>query len=279
MKLNKLSLVLSLSVVTSLVSYPLQALEKDKEINWVTTYGSSGSSTIAGSYDIINDIENLVDNKIIAAGTFDGNKVNERKSDGALMLYDSKGNLQWEKQIGGSKADSFNAVTASNHGGYVTVGVSQSNDGEMLDLNKGGKDGVIAKFDDDGNVEKITTFGGSDSDELKDIVNTYDGGYVAVGYTHSVDGDLADTSKNEIDRDAVIVKYDQNLCIQWVKTAGGTGGSAAVKKQDEFSKVITCNDGGFLAVGFSNAEDGDLAEISLGGKDAFVVKFDEHGNK
>lgn len=163
MKLNKLSLVLSLSVVTSLVSYPLQALEKDKEINWVTTYGSSGSSTIAGSYDIINDIENLVDNKIIAAGTFDGNKVNERKSDGALMLYDSKGNLQWEKQIGGSKADSFNAVTASNHGGYVTVGVSQSNDGEMLDLNKGGKDGVIAKFDDDGNVEKITTFGGSDS--------------------------------------------------------------------------------------------------------------------
>lgn len=279
MKLNKLSLVLSLSVVTSLVSYPLQALEKDKEINWVTTYGSSGSSTIAGSYDSINDIENLVDNKIIAAGTFDGNKVNERKSDGALMLYDSKGNLQWEKQIGGSKADSFNAVTASNHGGYVTVGVSQSNDGEMLDLNKGGKDGVIAKFDDDGNVEKITTFGGSDSDELKDVVNTYDGGYVAVGYTHSVDGDLADTSKNEIDRDAVIIKYDQNLSIQWVKTAGGTGGSAAVKKQDEFSKVITCNDGGFLAVGFSNAEDGDLAEISLGGKDAFVVKFDEHGNK
>ena len=63
MKLNKLSLVLSLSVVTSLVSYPLQALEKDKEINWVTTYGSSGSSTIAGSYDSINDIENLVDNK------------------------------------------------------------------------------------------------------------------------------------------------------------------------------------------------------------------------
>ena len=91
MKLNKLSLVLSLSVVTSLVSYPLQALEKDKEINWVTTYGSSGSSTIAGSYDIINDIENLVDNKIIAAGTFDGNKVNERKS---ALLKSSKEFLQ-----------------------------------------------------------------------------------------------------------------------------------------------------------------------------------------
>lgn len=279
MKLNKLSLILSLSMVTLVARYPLQALEKSDGINWVSTYGSSGTSTITGSCDSINDAERLVDNNVIAAGTFDGNKVNDRKSDGALMLYDNMGNLQWEKQIGGSKADSFNAVTASNHGGYVAVGVSQSDDGEMLNLNKGGKDGVIAKFDDEGNIEKIDTFGGDDSDELKDIINTYDGGYVAVGYTHSINGNLADTDKNETDRDAVIVKYDQNLNIQWVKTAGGTGGSATVKKQDEFSKVITCIDGGFLAVGFSNADDGDLDGISLGGKDAFVVKFDENGNK
>lgn len=279
MKLNKLSLVLSLSMITLVAGYPLQALEKSNGINWVSTYGSSGTSTIAGTCDSINDTERLVDNKVIAAGTFDGNKVNDRKSDGALMLYDNMGNLQWEKQIGGSKADSFNAVTASNHGGYVTVGMSQSNDGEMLNLNKGGKDGVIAKFDNVGNFEKIDTFGGNDADELKDITNTYDGGYVAVGYTHSTDGNLTAVNKTETDRDAVIIKYDQDLNIQWLKTAGGTGGTCAVKKQDEFSKVITCMDGGFLAVGFSNAEDGDLDGISLGGKDAFVVKFDEKGNK
>ena len=141
--LNKaLISVLSLGMIVSMCSITVNAVETDNVANWVTMYGDNGNNSITP--DTVNDAERLINGDIIATGTFDGNKVTgieqaKGKSDGAVMLYDKNGQIKWETLIGGSAADSFNAVTEANDGSYVAVGVSQSNDGNLANLNKGGK--------------------------------------------------------------------------------------------------------------------------------------------
>lgn len=282
--LNKaLISVLSLGMIVSMCSITVNAVETDNVANWVTMYGDNGNNSITP--DTVNDAERLINGDIIATGTFDGNKVTgieqaKGKSDGAVMLYDKNGQIKWETLIGGSAADSFNAVTEANDGSYVAVGVSQSNDGNLANLNKGGKDGIIAKLDSNGTLIKVVTVGGSDADELKAIKPAGDGGFIVAGYSHSTDLDMNGLNKIETDRDAIIVKIDQDLNIEWINRAGGTGGDKAVKKMDEFTSVVAnYGDGSYLAAGYSSSSDGDLEGLAHGGKDAFVVKFNENGTK
>lgn len=254
--------------------------ENNNPINWISMYGNFGNSTITP--DSINDAA-ITNSNIIAAGTFDGNKVTnveniKGKSDAAIILYDKNGNQKWETLVGGSSADTFNSVVVSSNGGYIAAGTSQSTDGDLENISKGSKDGIVAKFDNSGKLEKIVTIGGSDTDELKDIIMTYDGGYLVVGYSHSTDGDLEKLNKGT-DRDAIIAKLDKDLNIEWIDRAGGSGGDGAVKKMDEFSSVMTSSDGGYLAVGYSNSTDGDLENISKGSKDALMVKYSADGTK
>lgn len=275
--------ILLAGLIISTYPVSINAIEKDNIANWVTMYGNGGSSSITP--DKVSDAKKLINGDIIATGTFDGNKVTgvegtKGKSDGAVMLYDKNGQLKWESLIGGSGADSFNAITETDCGNYVAVGISQSNDGDFANMNKGGKDGVIVELDSQGTVVKVITVGGSDADELKAIQATRDGGFIVVGYSHSTDLDMSGLDKTETDRDAIIVKFDQNLDIEWINRAGGTGGEDKIKKMDEFTSVVAnYSDGSYLAVGYSNATDGDLEGIAQGEKDAFVVKFNEHGEK
>ena len=268
--LNKaLISVLSLGMIVSMCSITVNAVETDNVANWVTMYGDNGNNSITP--DTVNDAERLINGDIIATGTFDGNKVTgieqaKGKSDGAVMLYDKNGQIKWETLIGGSAADSFNAVTEANDGSYVAVGVSQSNDGNLANLNKGGKDGIIAKLDSNGTLIKVVTVGGSDADELKAIQPAGDGGFIVAGYSHSTDLDMNGLNKIETDRDAIIVKIDQDLNIEWINRAGGTGGDKAVKKMDEFTSVVAnYGDGSYLAAGYSSSSDGDLEGFAHGG--------------
>ena len=73
---------------------------------------------------------------------------------------------------------------------------------------------------------------------MKAIQPAGDGGFIVAGYSHSTDLDMNGLNKIETDRDAIIVKIDQDLNIEWINRAGGTGGDKAVKKMDEFTSVV-----------------------------------------
>lgn len=279
-------------------------------VNWTKLFGESGTSTIATTADSVNDTQRLVGNGFVAVGAFDGAKsddaaIKANKTDATISRSAADGTLQWQKTFGGTKTDAFSAVidvtdlNADNpdadHAGFVAVGYAQSNDGDLDGLNKGGYDGVIAKFDADGNLVKAVTFGGGDKDELTDVVPALDGGYVVSGYANSADGDLSSTGKST-GPDAIVAKYSADLELQWVTAVGGT--QADGTEQERFTKVValpgaTAKDAdgneyqvaeGYVAVGYSNVTDGDYAKadggtINRGGYDAVVAKFDAAGAK
>lgn len=188
-------------------------------------------------------------------------------TDAILVKYDDNGEKIFNKNFGGSGTDIFYGITKTTTG-YVMVGSTASNDGQMSGLNKGGTDGIIIKTDFEGNLVWIKTFGGSGTDVFKSvhITNT---GYMVAGNSNSTNGDLS--GKNKGGYDAVVVKYDYDGNIIWQENYGGTG-------NDYFESVVK-GYVNFYLVGNSNSTDGDLESVSKkGGIDSIVVKYDPDGN-
>ena len=116
--------------------------------------------------------------------------------------------------------------------------------------------------------------GGNAQEELKKTITLTDGSLLSVGNTNNKtpNGDLTNTGKGE--KDALIVKYDANGNKIWDKIFGGT-------KQEEYKDIITTNDGGYIAIGYTaSPTGGDITDTNKGGElDALVVKYDASGNK
>ena len=96
----------------------------------------------------------------------------------------------------------------------------------------------------------VSTLGGSSGDYYLSVIQSNDGGYIAVGYQES-EGQGA--------YDALIVKYDSNLNVV---TQKGLGGSS----NDYYQSVIQSDDGGYIAVGNQDSE-------GQGAYDALITKL------
>ncbi len=157
------------------------------DILWQKCLGGSDS-------DYAYSISNTPDNGFIIAGSTnstDGQvSGNHGGYDAWIVKLDSAGNIMWSHCYGGSKNDTAYWVEPTRDGGYIFVGSTSSNDGDVTG-NHGGADAWMVKLDSAGNILWQKLFGGSADDQFKCIKQTTDGGYVVLGRTSSIDGDLA----------------------------------------------------------------------------------------
>lgn len=112
------------------------------------------------------------------------------------------------------------------------------------------------------------TFGGDVRDELRSVIKTSDGGFVATGITYSNNEDLEGLSHGN--GDALIVKYDASGNVLWKNVFGGSN-------YDVYTRVIELQDGSYLVVGYSYSSDADLNEFDCDNKWIYV-KYDVNGN-
>ena len=252
--------LISLSL-NSFATLPTHAAEA--KMDWLKNIGGSGS-------DMFYSVKQTSDGGYIAAGataSSNGDLNNNKGSDDALIVkLDDKGSITWIKNIGGSSSEYFNTVQQTSDGGYIAAGYSQSSNGDIGN-NKGELDALIVKLDGNGNIVWLKNVGGSKSESFEDAQQTSDGGYIAVGYSNSNDGDL--TSNRGYD-DAILVKFDTNGNITWIKSIGGSSG-------DQFYSVQQTSDGGYIAAGNSGSTNGNISG-NKGNTDGILVKFDASGN-
>jgi hypothetical protein len=173
--------------------------------------------------------------------------------------------IEWEFTAGGSGDDSGRKLLLTD-GGVIVIGTSSSSDFDMIE-NQGGKDAVIFKMDQEGNTLWQHTYGGSDNDVIYDIEETPDQGFIAVGYSSSNNGDLAE---NNGMKDYWIFKVDSQGALQWTKTYGGANDDVACS-------VYVTQDEGFVVAGDSRSGDGDVS-ANYGNKDCWVIRLDSSGN-
>ena len=206
---------------------------------------------------------NIPSSKTLKAKAF---KLNWTDSDTVSQAYIFLMQLKLSKCFGGTGTDYLNNVIQTNDGGYLAVGYTNSNNGD-IPVNHGQYDGWITKVDSNGNKVWSKTFGGSDYDCFYSIIQTSDGGYLAVGHTLSFDGDI---SGNYAGSDGWIIKIDSNGNIEWSICFGGS-------KSDFLYSVIQTSDGGYLAVGYTSSNDGDISD-NHGALDGWLIKIDANGN-
>ena len=190
---------------------------------------------------------------------------NHGGSDIWIVKLNSTGDLDWQKMLGGTSDDWFASLQQTTDGGYIVLGSTESNNGDVTG-NHGDADMWLIKLNDTGAISWQKTFGGTDYDEGKFVRQTADSGYIIAGFTASNDGDI---TGNHGDYDAWIAKLNSAGTIEWQKCLGGT-------LSDEAICIQQTNDGGFITSIRSTSSDGDF-DINRGIYDSWIVKMDNTG--
>ena len=265
---------------------------------WIVKYNRHGKiqwdKTIGGSdNELLSSVKQTKDSGYILGGSSISNKSGEKTEDNKcncndqlhgfdywIVKLNSKGQIQWDKTIGGSDNDGFAAVEQTKDGGYILGGSSSSNkSGDKTQDSRGRSDYWVIKTDNAGNIQWQRTIGGSNDDNLTAIHQTSDGGYVVVGLSNSnrsgekTENNKCNCKKLEAPWDYWIVKLNSKGQIQWDKTIGGSN-------YDYGQVVEQTRDGGYIVGGFSESDaSGDKTENSKGATDYWIVKLDDKGNK
>lgn len=129
---------------------------------------------------------------------------------------------------------------------------------------------VSAVFSQAPSIQWKANFGGTNTDRVKSICKTSDGGYAAVGYTESSDFDVTGFHGN---RDIWVVKTDANGALLWSKAIGGGN-------VEEGNAIIEKSDGDLIIVGYTESLNQDFMTPAIpnyGGKDLCVIRLNSDG--
>ncbi|MEA5427362.1 T9SS type A sorting domain-containing protein [Arcicella lustrica] len=190
-----------------------------------------------------------------------------------LVKTDAKGNKVWEKTFGGTKDENLASMLATADGGYVLLGISNSDiSADKSEASRGTNDYWVIKVNANGTKVWDKTFGGNAQDTPKSIVATADGGFILGGQSLSgLSGDKTEASKGTYDY--WIVKINANGSKVWDKTFGGDN-------EEYLSKILIITDGGYLLGGYSSSGiSGNKSETSKGASDYWIVKINANGSK
>jgi hypothetical protein len=99
------------------------------------------------------------------------------------------------------------------------------------------------------------TYGGTEEDFGRSVVETSDGGYAVAGKTESFGSGSSDVW---------LVKTDVNGTMEWNQTYGGTSNELGG------NSVVETSDGGYAIAAIT-------ASYGAGGNDVWLIKTDEYG--
>ncbi|HLG34860.1 MAG TPA: T9SS type A sorting domain-containing protein [Bacteroidia bacterium] len=238
-------------------------LDSVGNIQWQKSLGGTNA-------DVANSVQETVNGGYIVAGSSNSNSGdvtgNHGNYDYWVVKTNSIGNIQWQKSLGGTDADAANSVLQTVDSGYIVVGYTRSENGDVSgshDTSGFSSDYWVVKLDTAGNVQWQRCLGGTSSDHAYSIQQSADGGFILVGLTGSNDGDVSGYHGGP---DYWIVKTDYSGQIQWQKCLGGTNGDIAYSVQQT-------NDGGYILAGKTGSYDGDVSGNHGGVNDFWIVKL------
>lgn len=169
-------------------------------------------------------------------------------SDVLLIKTDADGNQQWMKTIGSSGWEYAYGLCNAAGGGYYITGYTTGYGTLSKDL-------ILYKTDADGNEQWRRTFGGSDIEVGKSVVQAPDGSVIVCGYTQS-----QGTGEDDI----MLIKTDAAGNQKWIRTYGGT--SSELGKQ-----VLVNSDGDYVILGSTGS-------LGAGNRDYWLICSDTAGN-
>ena len=163
-----------------------------------------------------------------------------------LVKTENTGQVEWQRTIGGFRADYGFSIRESSDGGYILAGRTDS-------FGAGGTDAWLVKTDVTGQVEWNATFGGMEEDVAITVITTVEG-YLVVGGTRSYGAG---------GMDMWLIKADEDGQVEWNQTIGGT-------QDDLANAAVASSDGGFVITGFTES-------YGMGDRDVWLIGINGTG--
>jgi hypothetical protein len=128
-----------------------------------------------------NAVLPLADGRFMLAGST--NSMGAGNYDFYLVQLNANGDTLWTKTYGGTENDMATGIQQTSDGGFILVGNSAT-------LSAAGTDVCLVRTDSSGNLLWAKNYGGAEADEGYAVLQTSDGGFIAVGNTLSISTDL-----------------------------------------------------------------------------------------
>jgi hypothetical protein len=214
--------------------------DKNGDTLWTRTFGDANGQEAKG-------IEKQDDSLYIVAGLW-GN-INTNSTDPFAMKINLNGDTSDFHFYGNNLQNFGQSLCKTADGGYAIAGWSTVDYGGTYS-----PDGVIYKTDSNLNLQWTKYYGTIYNEDIFDIQNTYDNGFILVGYSQR-------PGQGE---DVYIVRTDSIGDTIWTKTIGGA-------YDDRAYSVVQSPDSGFAIVG-------NTYSYGAGGSDAFFLKLKPNGD-
>jgi len=164
-----------------------------------------------------------------------------------IIKLSSRGDLIWQKTIGGIGTERAASAVEGRDGELIVAGITTS-------FGSGFDDAFIVKLNNNGDIVWQKIIGSDKYDMTKSVIAAGDEEYIIAGEISSfVNGDT----------DAWVFKLDTYGNIVWQKIIGGT-------EMDKANSVVHTNDGGFAIAGLTYS-------FGAGESDMWIIKLDTTG--
>ncbi|MCX6352559.1 MAG: T9SS type A sorting domain-containing protein [Bacteroidetes bacterium] len=245
--------------------YWLIKLDNQGKMEWQKTYGGSNQEYIT-SIILYKD-----SGYIVVGSSYSGDGDITRhlgSADFWILRLDRNGSIIWQKTYGGYQEDEPYAVAITPDSGIVLAGYTKSDSGDVK-YHYISADIWIIKLNKIGEMLWQKTYGTSTYEYAEKILVTQDSGFIVCANGSSQYDSVV---KNvHWGGDGWLIRLDKNGNKLWGYAYGGAG-------EDVFTDVKITKDKGYIAVGYTLSNDGDLKN-NLGYTDAFIVKVDRYGKK
>lgn len=190
-------------------------------------------------------------------------------------------------RVGGNGNEQISRLYPTSDGGYIggnyttTWDFKQSNNDGSVDrppttvVGNGSHGAYIAKFDKNGDVEKILRFsdsapGHNSGENISQIIETSTGEYIVVGkaaITDTVGTDAPSTDESH-GENIWIMKLDKNLTPIWSRSYGSN--------KNDYGHCVVETENGFVIAGTVGAVDRDVTQKpGYSGSNAWVFMIDK----
>lgn len=196
--------------------------------------------------------------------------------DSVVIKYSENNQIQWYNIFGGTGTDLITAFTEVE-GGYIATGAFTGTLTltDEISITAKGEDGIIIKYDIEGNLVWYDVISSSGKDWLEGTIRTKKQGeeenIVVIG---NYNGSLTLKNGDEITnqgQDGIIICYDTDGNIKWHKTF-----TTPRVGNENLKNITNTDDGGFAICGTFDsygAIDGKYVN-SKGNNDGFIAKYD-----
>lgn len=189
---------------------------KDGEYIWHKNYNYTDGIGFTGIAYLNDSLYVVGSKKVLSEDITEEDSRDTTNTDALLVVYDLEGNKKFEKTFGGSNYERYNSILAYHNNLYVAGHISSKDAGFKIETDGEMMTGLVIRYDQDGNILKKAVFGGSNNDNLTDIITDGVSLYIS-GYSNSDNGNITTAKNNGKDYFGKVIKLDFKFRTLMVK--------------------------------------------------------------